>query len=85
MYIKSYIDKKITGIISCINLNSNSEKSSHISIERHAPKLFLAGAVLGCKGRNHVYSGVKLSKQDGELHMRVWFLEGGHRSSPIST
>ena len=62
MYSKSYIDKKIRGIISCINLNSNNDKSNHISIEIQAPKWLLASAVLGNKDRNHVYSGVKLSK-----------------------
>ena len=85
MYSKSYIDNKIRGIISCLNLNSNSEKSSHISIENQAPEWFLGGAVLGNKDRKHVYSGVKLSKQDRKLHMCVCFLEGGHRSSPTST
>ena len=52
MYSKSYIDNKIRGIISCINLNGNNGKSSHISIENQAPKWFSAGAVLGYKDRN---------------------------------
>ena len=57
MYSNSNIDNKIKGIIFCLNLNSNNEKSSHISLESQAPKWFLAGAVLGNKDRNHVYSG----------------------------
>ena len=57
MYSNSNIDNKIRGIIFGIILNSNNEKSSHISIESQAPKWFLAGAVLGNKDRNHVYSG----------------------------
>ena len=41
MYSTSNIDNKISGIIFCINLKSNNEKSSHISIESQAPKNFL--------------------------------------------
>ena len=85
MHSNNNIDKKIKGIIFCVNLNSNSEKSGHISIESQAPKRFLAGAVLGNKDRNHVYLGVKLSKQDRKLRLCVCFKEGGHRSSPTST
>ena len=73
MYRKSCIDNKIRGIISCMNLNSNNEKSSHVSIKNQAPKCVLVGVVLGNKDRNHVSSGVKLSKQDRKLHMCVCF------------
>ena len=45
--------------------------------------MVLAGAVLGNKERNHVYSEVKLSKQDRELHMRVCFLEGATAAAPL--
>ena len=85
MYSSNNIENKISGIIFCSNLNSNNEKSGHISITSQAPKWFLAGAVLGNKDRNHAYSGVKLSKQDKKLHTCVCFLAGGHRSSPTST
>ena len=85
MYSNSNIDNKIRGIIFCINLNSNTEKSSHISIESQAPEWFWRERCSGMnKDRNHVYSGVKLSKQDRKLRMCVCFSEGGRRSSPTS-
>ena len=42
MNSNTYIDKKIRGIICCLNLNRNDDKSSHISIESQAPKRFVA-------------------------------------------
>ena len=39
MYSKNYIDKKIRGIISCITLNNDIDKTSHISIEIQTPKM----------------------------------------------
>ena len=49
MYSKGYINKKISGIITCIRLNSNSDKSGHISIESQAPKWFWLELCLGIR------------------------------------
>ena len=57
MHSNSNIDNKIRGIIFCINLHSNGEKSSHISIEVRHQNVFWRELCLGIRSATMFIQG----------------------------